>query len=66
MVLPSTMETAMDKAGKAVALEAYKNVFANAGVFAGGLLWESHDADWDWVLGVNVRDRAANAIAFST
>jgi len=30
-------------------------VFANAGVFAGGLLWESHDADWDWVLGVNVR-----------
>ena len=27
-----TLETAMDKAGKAVALEAYKNVFANAGV----------------------------------
>ncbi|HEX5616591.1 MAG TPA: SDR family NAD(P)-dependent oxidoreductase [Acidimicrobiia bacterium] len=30
-------------------------VFANAGVFAGGLLWEGSDRDWDWVLGVNVR-----------
>ena len=27
----------------------------NAGVFAGGLLWESTDDDWEWVLGVNVR-----------
>jgi NAD(P)-dependent dehydrogenase (short-subunit alcohol dehydrogenase family) len=27
----------------------------NAGVFAGGAVWETTDADWDWVLGVNLR-----------
>ncbi len=27
----------------------------NAGVFAGGLTWESTDDDWEWVLGVNLR-----------
>lgn len=26
----------------------------NAGVFQGGLCWERSDADWQWVLGVNV------------
>jgi NAD(P)-dependent dehydrogenase (short-subunit alcohol dehydrogenase family) len=26
----------------------------NAGVFAGGRVWESIGADWEWVLGVNV------------
>lgn len=29
-------------------------VFNNAGVGAGGLVWENTLADWDWVLGVNV------------
>ena len=29
-------------------------VFNNAGVGAGGLIWENTIADWDWVLGVNV------------
>ncbi|HZY18545.1 MAG TPA: SDR family oxidoreductase [Ramlibacter sp.] len=29
-------------------------VFNNAGVGAGGLLWENTVADWDWVLGVNL------------
>jgi NAD(P)-dependent dehydrogenase (short-subunit alcohol dehydrogenase family) len=29
-------------------------VFNNAGVAAGGLLWENTEADWQWVLGVNV------------
>jgi NAD(P)-dependent dehydrogenase (short-subunit alcohol dehydrogenase family) len=29
-------------------------VFNNAGVGAGGLLWENTVADWEWVLGVNV------------
>lgn len=29
-------------------------VFNNAGVGAGGLLWESSVADWEWVLGVNL------------
>jgi len=29
-------------------------VFNNAGVGAGGLIWESSQADWEWVLGVNL------------
>ena len=29
-------------------------VFNNAGVGAGGLLWENTTADWQWVLGVNL------------
>jgi len=29
-------------------------VFNNAGVAAGGLLWENTVADWNWVLGVNL------------
>jgi NAD(P)-dependent dehydrogenase (short-subunit alcohol dehydrogenase family) len=29
-------------------------VFNNAGVGSGGLLWENSEADWQWVLGVNV------------
>lgn len=30
-------------------------LFNNAGVGGGGLLWEQTEADWDWVLGVNLR-----------
>jgi NAD(P)-dependent dehydrogenase (short-subunit alcohol dehydrogenase family) len=30
-------------------------VCLNAGVFAGGAVWETTEADWDWVLGVNLR-----------
>jgi NAD(P)-dependent dehydrogenase (short-subunit alcohol dehydrogenase family) len=29
-------------------------VFNNAGVGFGGLIWEASDADWNWVLGVNL------------
>ncbi|NDF44761.1 MAG: SDR family oxidoreductase [Betaproteobacteria bacterium] len=29
-------------------------VFNNAGVASGGLLWENTEADWQWVLGVNL------------
>lgn len=29
-------------------------VFNNAGVAAGGLIWEHSSDDWDWVLGVNL------------
>ena len=29
-------------------------VFNNAGVGAGGLVWENTVADWDWVMGVNL------------
>ena len=30
-------------------------VFNNAGVGAGGLIWETGTRDWEWVLGVNLR-----------
>lgn len=29
-------------------------VFNNAGVSAGGLVWENSSSDWEWVLGVNL------------
>lgn len=29
-------------------------VFNNAGVGAGGLIWENSEADWEWVLGANL------------
>ena len=29
-------------------------LFNNAGVGAGGLLWETTERDWQWVLGVNL------------
>jgi NAD(P)-dependent dehydrogenase (short-subunit alcohol dehydrogenase family) len=29
-------------------------VFNNAGVGSGGLIWENSQADWEWVLGVNL------------
>jgi NAD(P)-dependent dehydrogenase (short-subunit alcohol dehydrogenase family) len=29
-------------------------LFNNAGVAAGGLIWENSEADWEWVLGVNL------------
>lgn len=29
-------------------------LFNNAGVGSGGLIWESSEADWQWVLGVNL------------
>lgn len=29
-------------------------LFNNAGVGPGGLIWESSEADWEWVLGVNL------------
>lgn len=30
-------------------------LFNNAGVLSGGLIWESSEKDWDWILGVNLR-----------
>src|SRR5689334_1338123 len=39
------------------AMRAYGAVhllFNNAGVGAGGLIWENTEADWEWVLGVNL------------
>ncbi|EYS92867.1 hypothetical protein CF68_29445 [Cupriavidus sp. SK-4] len=39
------------------AIEAFGQVnllFNNAGVGAGGLIWENSEKDWEWVLGVNL------------
>ncbi|MBA2960791.1 MULTISPECIES: SDR family oxidoreductase [Ramlibacter] len=46
----------MDELGQAVAQRfgAPHFVFNNAGVGAGGLVWENTIADWEWVLGVNL------------
>jgi NAD(P)-dependent dehydrogenase (short-subunit alcohol dehydrogenase family) len=33
---------------------AFHLVFNNAGVGSGGLIWENTQADWEWVLGVNL------------
>jgi len=46
----------MEALAKAVAerFGAPNFVFNNAGVGAGGLVWENTIADWDWVLGVNL------------
>jgi NAD(P)-dependent dehydrogenase (short-subunit alcohol dehydrogenase family) len=46
----------MDAMGKSVfeRFGAPHLVFNNAGVGAGGLIWESSLQDWQWVLGVNV------------
>jgi NAD(P)-dependent dehydrogenase (short-subunit alcohol dehydrogenase family) len=41
-------DAAMDKFG------AVHLVFNNAGVGSGGLIWENSEADWEWVLGVNL------------
>lgn len=40
-------------------------VFNNAGVGAGGLVWEHSAADWDWVMGVNVMGVAHGVRAFA-
>ena len=46
----------MEALGEAVAARfgAPHLVFNNAGVGAGGLVWETSVKDWEWVLGVNV------------
>jgi NAD(P)-dependent dehydrogenase (short-subunit alcohol dehydrogenase family) len=40
-------------------------VFNNAGVGAGGLIWEHTVADWEWVLGVNVMGVAHGVRVFT-
>ncbi len=40
-------------------------VFNNAGVGAGGLIWENTVADWEWVLGVNVMGVAHGVRVFT-
>ncbi len=40
-------------------------VFNNAGVAAGGLIWEQSTKDWDWVLGVNLMGVAHGVRVFT-
>ena len=40
-------------------------VFTNAGVGAGGLIWEHTARDWDWVMGVNVMGVAHGVRVFT-
>jgi len=40
-------------------------VFNNAGVGAGGLIWEHSVADWEWVMGVNVMGVAHGVRVFT-
>jgi NAD(P)-dependent dehydrogenase (short-subunit alcohol dehydrogenase family) len=40
-------------------------VFNNAGVSAGGLVWEHSTQDWDWVLGVNLMGVAHGVRVFT-
>ncbi len=40
-------------------------VFNNAGVGAGGLIWESSVADWEWVIGVNLMGVAHGVRVFT-
>jgi NAD(P)-dependent dehydrogenase (short-subunit alcohol dehydrogenase family) len=40
-------------------------VFNNAGVGAGGLIWETTVKDWEWVMGVNVMGVAHGVRAFT-
>ena len=40
-------------------------VFNNAGVGAGGLVWENSAADWEWVIGVNVMGVAHGVRVFT-
>jgi NAD(P)-dependent dehydrogenase (short-subunit alcohol dehydrogenase family) len=50
---PATVQALADRAF--AALGAVHLLFNNAGVFTGGWTWETSDADWAWVLAVNVR-----------
>ena len=58
---------AMDALGRAVQARfgAPHLVFNNAGVGAGGLIWENSAADWAWVLGVNVMGVAHGVRVFT-
>ena len=40
-------------------------VFNNAGVGAGGMIWENTAKDWDWVLGVNIMGVAHGVRVFT-
>ena len=70
-VLPHRLDVSkaaeVEALGRAVAARfgAPHVVFNNAGVGAGGLIWENTVADWDWVIGVNVMGVAHGVRVFT-
>lgn len=66
-VLDVTDAAAVESLAKRVDTEfgAVQLLFNNAGVASGGLIWESTDKDWDWLLGVNVKGVANGIRAFT-
>ncbi|MEO8080203.1 MAG: SDR family NAD(P)-dependent oxidoreductase, partial [Caldimonas sp.] len=70
-VLPFRLDVAkeaeVEALGRATAAKfgAPHFVFNNAGVGAGGLIWESTLTDWEWVMGVNVMGVVHGVRAFT-
>ena len=70
-VLPHRLDVSkaaeVESLGRAVAARfgAPHFVFNNAGVGAGGLIWENTLADWEWVMGVNVMGVAHGVRVFT-
>ena len=70
-VLPHRLDVSkaaeVEALGRAVAARfgAPHFVFNNAGVGAGGLIWENTLADWEWVIGVNVMGVAHGVRVFT-
>ena len=65
--LDVSQATEMEALGRSVASRfgAPHLVFNNAGVGAGGLIWETSAKDWEWVLGVNVMGVAHGVRVFT-
>ena len=70
-VLPHRLDVSkaaeVEALGRAVASRfgAPHLVFNNAGVVAGGLIWENTLADWEWVIGVNLMGVAHGVRVFT-
>jgi NAD(P)-dependent dehydrogenase (short-subunit alcohol dehydrogenase family) len=70
-VLPFRLDVSKAAAVEALAAATFERfgvphlVFNNAGVGAGGLIWEHTLADWEWVMGVNVMGVAHGVRVFT-
>jgi NAD(P)-dependent dehydrogenase (short-subunit alcohol dehydrogenase family) len=70
-VLPFRLDVSKAAEVEALGAAAFKRfgaphlVFNNAGIGAGGLIWENTVKDWEWVLGVNVMGVAHGVRVFT-
>ncbi len=70
-VLPKRVDVSKADEMEALAAEVEKRfgaphfVFNNAGVGAGGMIWENTTKDWEWVLGVNIMGVAHGVRVFT-